>query len=268
MSVDSTVLGEHFFNWPFEPSSVMNCGRPDSKAIGPLINCHRFALKLNEQARLFLSAIVCLFSSCRPSAVAGLIIPVVVDAVNRVVKAWTLAHVVTKSIKRVEPSIADRYAAFTVAVKAGCQRAKTAVSHRLPRFVGNAVAATVRDAPVFRNIDRKTPATPASVANRFISQIRTCSKAFISAGASTSPNNKVIYVASRKRNDSEPAECLPGEVENSVVEFRTLKTFAMINLSHDQFLFSEGRLWLEPMQCYSTVRLASLYNHECEVCNV
>lgn len=268
MSVDSLIRSQHFRNWQAAPSPMVNCPWLNADSVRPLFDAQRFPAILNKHKWLFFATVVCLFCSCSPSAVSGLIIPVVVDAVNGIIKAGAFPHIVAECLERIKPAIAYRYSTFPVAVKASCKWAKASVFHRLPRFVSHPVVATVRNAPFPRNIKGEASATSASVANRLISQIGACSKAFSSARASTSPNDEVSCVSPRERNDGQPAECLPCEVKNSVVEFRTLKTFAMINLSHDHFLALKGRLWLEPKRRYSAARLDSLYTSRCEVCNV
>lgn len=268
MSVDSLIRSQHFRNWQAAPSPMVNCPGLNAYSVRPLFDAQRFPVILNKHEWAFFAAVVCLFCSCGPSAVAGFIISVVINTVNRVVEARSLAHVISKSLKRIQPSIANRDSAFAVAVESSCKRAKASVFHSFPRAVCDPTVATVRNTAGARDIDCQASTRTFLLPYGFLSQTIGCCDSAVSAFAFAVPDNQVSEVSPCERNDGQPAVSLPGEVENSVIEFRTLKTFAMINLSHDQFLAQKGRLWLEPKRRYSAARLASLYSHSCEVCNV
>lgn len=268
MLVRSTIRTQNLIDWKPAPSSVVNCSRLNANSFRPFIDGKRLSVELNKQSRLLFLSIVRLFCSRCPSAVTRLIVAVVVNAVNRIIKAGTFAHVIAKCLKRVQPSITDRDSAFSVAVESGRERTKATIFHRVPRAISWRIGFAVGNTSFSGNINREASATSSPVANRLIPQVRTGPKTFVAARAQTVPDYEVLGVSPRKGNDGKSAESVPSEVENSVIEFRTLKTFAMINLSHDQFLVSEGWLWLEPKRRYSAARLASLYPSNCEVCNV
>jgi hypothetical protein len=268
MLVKSAIRTQNLIYGKLSPSSVMNGSRLDANPLCPLLNTERFAVMLNHYCRRFLSPVVCLLRTCRPSAVAGLIITIIVDAVYRIIEARAFSHIIAKSLKRIQPSIANRDSAFAVAVKASCKRSKTSVFHSLPRSIRCTFGFTMSDAPVASHIDCEASARTLLATQNLAAQAIGCCQRAISAFTLAVPNDQVLAVSACERNDGKSAESLPSEVENSVIEFRTLKTFAMINLSHDQFLVSEGWLWLEPKRRYSAARLASLYPSSGEVCNV
>lgn len=262
------IVDEYLLDRKPLSTSAVDSLDADTKMRSPLLNRHGFTIELNKQRWGFLASVICLLRTSRPSAVAWFIVSVVVDAVNRIIKAGAFAHVIAKCFERIKPSIAYCNSTFSVAFKAGCQRAKASIFHAMPRTISRRIGFPVRDAAFSRDVYGKAPTTSATLANRLITQVGTGPKTFVAARAQTVPDYEVLGVSARERNDGESAESLPSEVENSVIEFRTLKTFAMINLSHDQFLALKGWLWLEPKRRYSAARLASLYPSSGEVCNV
>ncbi len=62
------------------------------------------------------SFVFALLNRCRPSAVAGCVSRIIVDAVNRVLRAWTLSHIVIERLKGLSPSLTDRDATTPVLV--------------------------------------------------------------------------------------------------------------------------------------------------------
>jgi len=268
MSVDSFIRSKYFINWQASPSAMVNSSWLNSDPLCPLFDAKRFPTILNKHDCAFFAAVVCLLCSCSPSAVARLVISVVINTVYRIVEAWPLAHVITKCLERIQPSFTNRYSAFAIAVKSCCKRAKTSVFHRLPRFVSGRISLAVRRAACPRDINCKASTGAVLLPDDCRSQAVRCGKRAVSACAIAVPYYQVSSVPACERDDRQSSECLASKVENSVVEFRKLKTFAMINLSHDQFLVSEGRLWLEPKRRYSAARLVSLYSRSGEVCNV
>ncbi len=81
-----------------------------------------------------ISPIPHLLRACRPSAIARLVIAVVVDAFNGMAK-WAWPHVIEKCRERIEPSGIDSYASTAVVLEVSSVRIKTARFHGLPRSV-------------------------------------------------------------------------------------------------------------------------------------
>jgi hypothetical protein len=126
----------------------------------------------------------------------------------------------------------------------------------------------VGNAAIAGDVSGEATTTATPISRNLVPKLITRAKAFVSAKAQAFPRYHAALCSPSKRENCEPLKLQPCQVQNSVVEFRNVKTLAMINRSHDQFLVFEGRLWLEPNQRYSAARLASLYAPNVEVCNV
>lgn len=83
--------------------------------------------------RVQVSPIQVLFSGCRPSAIARLVRPVVIDAVERFALG-SLAHVLQEGFER-SPVVAYGDASSAVQVEVQSFRVPTAFPHRSPRVV-------------------------------------------------------------------------------------------------------------------------------------
>lgn len=76
-----------------------------------------------------------LFLSRRPAAVAGLVVSVVVDAIQRVFSGWLRPHVGVEGCEVIPPAFADRDAAATVVGPLRRPRVQAAALHRIPGSV-------------------------------------------------------------------------------------------------------------------------------------
>jgi len=246
----------------------MNSRGFDSQSIRPLLNAQRLAVKFNQQSRFVFAAIVCLFCLCCPSTVPGLIVPVVVDSVERVVKSGTLAHIFPERLKGIQPPFADCDSALAVPIESGGVWPQAPIFHAVPRSVCWSAGFAVGNAAIAGDVSGEATTTATPISRNLVPKLITRAKAFVSAKAKAFPRYHAALCSPSKRENREPLKLQSCQVQNSVVEFRNVKTLAMINRSHDQFLVFEGRLWLEPNQRYSAARLASLYAPNVEVCNV
>jgi len=268
MSGCLAVPTQNLFNRHTEPAAVVNSGRLHSKAICPLLNTQRLSVKLNKKSWRMIAAVICLLCLCGPSAVSGLIVPVVVDPVEREIKTWPLAHILTERFEGIKPAIADCDSPLAVPIKSRGGLSQASVFHGLPRFVGWAIVTAVRQTPITSDIRSQASATSLPAPETFIAKNCRCCQRCVSAITEAVPNDQVFTASAGERDNCQSLKPLAGQIQNSLTEFRKLKTLAMINNSHDQFLVSEGRLWLGPTQRYSAARLASLYTCRVEVCNV
>jgi len=83
-----------------------------------------------------------LFSEC-PSAIARLVVSVVLDPINRVLGRWTRTHIREEGLKRPLPSTADTDAAPAVEVIARMLRVVATLAHAVPDVVLRGVGPTV-----------------------------------------------------------------------------------------------------------------------------
>lgn len=90
------------------------------------------------------SCVPCLFFPSSPSAVSGLVVPVIVwIAVKGVTGSWTRPHVFQESLKGIEPPPADLYAPASIVPIVLSLRVVTSRLHQFPSPVfGRAIAYT------------------------------------------------------------------------------------------------------------------------------
>lgn len=77
--------------------------------------------------------IKCLLPPCRPSAICGLIVPVIVDSIDRL-SIRPVSHI-SKEIRESFPAIAHRYPPATVVLERSVIRVMAALHHVVPREV-------------------------------------------------------------------------------------------------------------------------------------
>lgn len=81
-------------------------------------------------------AITRLFSTSRPAAILRGVVPIVINAVNRVSLRRPLSHIRQKCAERI-PTLTNTNAASSVPGIARVSRVVTAAPHRIPRGIGN-----------------------------------------------------------------------------------------------------------------------------------
>lgn len=110
-----------------------------------------------------------LLKTCRPSAVPWLVVPIVIDAVDRVLGRRLPSHVGKEVEIRVEPTLADRDASASVAVVHPVARIQAALFHAYPRQVLRrhpALRLPVKVVALANRVKRVTKPQPATVVNR------------------------------------------------------------------------------------------------------
>lgn len=98
--------------------------------------------------------------SCResPPAVAGLVVPVVVDPVESVTRCRRLAHVFVEQLERA-PSFANGYSSPTIPRIRGVVGVLAPITHGLPRSMRAGASATVTTILIPEAVAAKAPAT-------------------------------------------------------------------------------------------------------------
>lgn len=103
--------GHGFFDTPSPPDATANNVLRNAKANSPIRDAQSYTVKLDK---LVLCCVSSLLFPRRPSAIAGLIIAVIVDSVYRVMSAWTRPHICKKGVERIFPSLTDGYSPSSV----------------------------------------------------------------------------------------------------------------------------------------------------------
>lgn len=143
----------------------------------------------NDRGFRIASFVALLLGASRPSAVGGLVVAVIVDAIQRMIGGWTTTHVGQEGLVRCAPAFADDDTALCVQSVAGATFTGTAVNHRGPRLKFRRPLAAFRFA--VRSQRRATfisLVAPTTASNAAI-QPRTHQDLFPSALAATEPVN-------------------------------------------------------------------------------
>ena len=119
----------------WRPSSVKACGYSGSlnaRATAPLLEGEAFTVKHNAPV---VRSVVLLLAHQRPAAILRLVMPVIINTLNRVFVRWRKAHIF-KEILKCLPSVANADASRAVAFPTG--RAFSAAScYHVPPAVMN-----------------------------------------------------------------------------------------------------------------------------------
>ena len=103
---------ERFLYAPSENAkSRANDAVPESSLPAPLCHCLALAVQLEEAVR---TSVVCLMGLRFPSAVAALVVAVVVDPLNGVLRRWAWSHVGQERLKGRAPRFAHANATTAV----------------------------------------------------------------------------------------------------------------------------------------------------------
>lgn len=95
---------------------------------------------------------------CCPSAIARLIVSVVVDSINRMALRWLRPHIFKKSFERITPPLAHRYSAPSVAVVALGVLVFAPLNDSVPRLVNWSASHSVRGSFEVAKIGSLAPA--------------------------------------------------------------------------------------------------------------
>lgn len=103
-----------------------------SKFLSKLNGSVRFAFDLDKHGAPLVSLLRFFVS---PSAVSRLVVPIVIDSINRVL-FWSRSHIGDKIVVTGKPSVAYCYATASIISKSPVIRVVTSVLHRRPNIVG------------------------------------------------------------------------------------------------------------------------------------
>ena len=141
------------------------------------------------------AAVAGLFGRCRPTAIAGFVVAVVVDAVQRqLVRSFThVGEEVTKAVRSL-PSVADFDAASTVVFVKSIFGTTTPIKHSLPRTIRRRTSLSFAGVSMFRHSDthrfKFVAATRCGVS---FSQVLALNRTYDTTIADTSPMS-IAYV--------------------------------------------------------------------------
>ena len=161
-----------------------------------------------------------LFFSARPSAVAWVIIFLVVDPVNRVLGGWAPAHVFEKCLKGILPARAYGNAAAAIPTVENMLRIIAALQHATPGYIFDALT---------HRVGRKTKPraffAKAAAAFRIstVQRIRTNDDGF-PAGTAALPSKPFEFPSYRLQR-REPSELPLGEVSHAAIMDQQKETF-------------------------------------------
>lgn len=99
------------FNWPPFFYSTMSGSIVNIIKTAPLRHC--FANAINFSIDIF-SSIIMLFLNSRPTTIIRLIIPIVINPINRMFDRWFFSHIFKKLRERFTPTLAHFYATTTI----------------------------------------------------------------------------------------------------------------------------------------------------------
>lgn len=122
---------------PFEPIPY----HPEWKAQFNRPKGHGLSLRIKRK-QMISSAIIALLGVCRPSAVAGLVIAIIVSSIQcHVFRPFS--HILSKSFEAVPPTLANRYPSAAVVLPHFVIRIAASVNHPSPRIVRCSPASSV-----------------------------------------------------------------------------------------------------------------------------
>ena len=198
------------------------------------------------------ATLVCvLFAHCRPAAVAGFVVAVVVwVSINAVAPGWSMAHISQESFKGIQPSFTDGNATATIVGKMRVRFPGTPLDHAVPGVVRQPLGVAVNYPSRGGQFILNTPAASGCSSQQVV-RVNKCKSTIATAFAF--PYRTVMTVLSSKLDNSELPECSTGKIDASPENFVT------INFSHDEVLHERTELWLEPADVCASVRLASFY---------
>ena len=202
-------------------------------------------------------AIIGLLYPCRPAAITGFVMAIIINTLKLMIERRTLAHVVKKSFERLAPAIANSNAAPSISVIADLCFSFASSNHHSPAIVsrrpGQSMSNASGDCYVNRQASAATRPAPFDCAPQRIRR----TKREAPAVAMTQPNNQVFTGSPGKSKNGQASKSLASQIKNAVIEFRKRLWLGRINRSHDVTLLRRVANWLEPHGVSAPWRLAS-----------
>lgn len=252
--------GHRSFKTPACDSSTKCCVM-NTEFPSPFRQAHRLSAVCYQAAT---AAISRLLSRGRPAAIFCAIVTIIVLAFNAVGSRRLSPHV-SKEISEAivtEPAFANPYTTSTIISECLDVWIQAPPQHGCIASVLCGPLSVTRFA-----VDRMDFASPLSLktpTTKFVARSQ-CITIGDDSGCPTFaiafPQNQVVTVTPSEANGGQPPKRRGAcQVFNPVIESRQVTGFGRINYSHDEFLSSEGLLWLEPADVRASVRLASFYH--------
>lgn len=216
---------------PSDPHSHVHDARLDVKFIGPILK----ALSLATKGKHAIAAgIARLLRISSPFTIAWLVSLVIVDSVNGVLVGWPRPHV-RNEICKVTPSVAHRDSTSTVPLVSRAFWITAPLKHCIPDAV------FLRPVQPVPDMDDGTVSLEAAARTAFaFSQASAIHIPNYSAFAKTFPESTSGWPQSGVAYDS------PSAKHHAVNVFDVPRERCNIAVSHETFLCTEGRLWIEP----------------------
>ena len=104
----------------------------DIEIIAPIRQRFQSSIKFKKDS---VSRVVCLLHWCSPAAIFRKIPLVIIDAINGMLLAWFLTHVIKEIFKRFKPTVTNFYASCAISVKTFAIWVATSFLYVRPRFV-------------------------------------------------------------------------------------------------------------------------------------
>ncbi len=196
-----------------------HCRVGETESSTPFGNRQALAVELNNSAR---PTVLCLFVSGCPTAVARLIVAVVVDAFNGVLGRRHVAHVGEKVLKGCCPAGANLDPPATVDFEMRASRIRASLNNALPaaEFGGLALSMRGDSIPVKASARFSTPGFEVVAGNNLD----------VSALAAAIPSRLAGGGVCRAGDDRQSPERLPGDVDGFDV-FLSVQTAAGLGVS-------------------------------------
>jgi hypothetical protein len=201
-----TTLGlcDGAFLTPTDIRSVFDKLVRNGMHICPFRERPRFSVECNQT---IVSSVVLLFFHCCPATIFRRVWAIIVDSINRVLRARWITHVFIKFFKRITPSIADENAATTIILELGASRASASMKHTCPRpmnfCVGHGVSRCVILLHFFCLASARSSCTPAQalpIRDKLVSAV-------------ASPRKECCFVSNFKESYAcNSVKHLPGQV--------------------------------------------------------
>lgn len=244
-----------FVNWLRQcslnaPSAVQSTGERslgNSVLRGPVGNAKAFALIRNKPIA---SGVASLRVAGCPYAVSRLVIAVHIFAFNAMAIAGPWPHVDIEVLERVSPAVADCNSATAVIRVAVIVRVSASLNHAVPRIVFTRSVHSVGGDRFPDSLASEASARQALL----LVQRGGDNQLSCAALASAQPIGTVpLALHSFVGKNLPAANRTVGQI------FYVLGKATKISISHEPFLSTEGKLWLEPADVSASVRLASFY---------
>ncbi len=192
---------------PSESKSTHDRGVTKTSAVAPICDAKGDTIMRQAMSPAGISRLI--NRSC-PSAIVGLVIAIIVDPIESVVRR-TYSHVLTER-REVQPSFTDANTASAVSFEVVTRRSRAAVNHRAPSSIFARFMATLRFpvSEIFscREFSAKASATRAeSIVQAGCTGIR-----IAPAFAYAVPYSAMGFAQSGRTNHSESAELLTSQI--------------------------------------------------------